>query len=452
MPFHDDEPVPKFTPQENLESHLNLSIQTENSNSYIDTSKTHTIPVKVTLEVSSMQIYSRPPLDLVCVIEKSGEMTSDFFEAVRTSLYNLLNALTDKDRLSLVFYDDFGYRVTPLSRMNESNKATIISALSNVYLSGGADLADGLGQAMEVLRQRRYTNPTACILLMGVSNEIKQADSLDFLLQKYANENFYIHAFGCVGYNNQLLRCIAEQKNGVFHQIKEEKELTISLFESLDSVSKIQSHEAELYFFTNTQLLPENSIMHAQNENFAWSIPEKCYKMKLPYLTPGYKEEFRLEVAIPKFSNSLKTGEHLYNALDVIYRVETLDNVIMKKENLQLTIYHDSNDESTADQEQGESHTFDDDLTSYRQGNYANEAVSPSIASIEKVNKLIIVEELMLEANKFLQQNQPEEAKKVASRLRWEAQGLGSDFEVIIKSFLEKVYQSCYKESFEEIF
>jgi len=446
MPFHDDQPIQKYIPHISLESHLNLSIQTDSPSPYIDSNKTHSLPVTVSLAVAPLELTYRPPLDIVIVVEKSQEMTSTFFEATRLSINKVLSTLNGNDRLSLVFYDDFGYRVTPLNRMSEDNKEDIRSGLHSVYLSGGADLADGLGQGMEILRQRRYKNPTACVLVIGASSDVKSVGTLDFLLQKNMNENFYVHTFGCTGTENPVFQWIAQQKNGLFHQISSETELTAAFFEALSSVAQIQSHEAELYFFTNTRLLPESGVQNVYNDNATWSIPEKCYKVKLPYLTPGFKEEFRLEVAIPQLPKNAKTGEHTINILDVIYRVEALDSVIMKKENLQVNVYHDLNDESTADQEQGEEYTcFEDDSLSYRGFKHGEQ----TMASMEKVSKLVIVEELMIEANKLLHQNKAEEAKKVAARLRWEAQGLGMEFEVIIKNFLEKVYQSCRRDSFD---
>jgi len=443
MPFNDDEPIQKYIPHISLESHLNLSIQTESPTPYIDSDKTHSLPVTVSLAVAPLELTYRPPLDIVIVVEKSHEISSEFFEATRLSIHQVLNALNENDRLSLVFYDDFGYRVTALNRMTEDNKEAVRNGLHTVYLSGGADLADGLGQGMEILRQRRYKNPTACVLVIGNSSDVKSLNTLDFLFQKYINENFYVHTFGVCHPENQSFKWIAEKKNGLYHQISSEKDLTASFFDALNSVAQIQSHEAELYFFTNTRL------QNLSNDNATWSIPEKCYKVKLPYLTPGFKEEFRLEVAIPQFNKNAKAGEHSINILDVIYRVETLDSVIMKKENLQVNVYHDLNDESTADQEQGEEHIFEDDSLSYRGYKGFEQQGNISMASIEKVNKLVIVEELMIEANKLLNQNKSEEAKKVAARLRCEAQGLGMEFEVIIKNFLEKVYQSCRRDSFD---
>lgn len=451
MPYNDDEPTIKYSSPTSLEPHLNLSIETNTP--YIDITKTQTIPVKVTMSVSPMDYYSRPPIDIICVIEKSQAVDPSFLEAIRLSMHNLLSVLNDNDRLSLVFYDDFGHRITPLNRMSENNKEVVRDALHDIYLSGGVDMADGLGQAMEIIRQRKYTNPTTCIFLVGASEDIKSTNALEFLFQKYANEKFYVHSFGIPEYNNQVLQWITTKKNGVYHNIKEEQDLSNSFLEALASLSSIQSNEAELYFFTNTKMNPEAALSKANNNNIVWSIPEKCYKVKIPFLTAGYKEEFYLDVAVPKLNiKALKNGDQLVNILDVIYRVETFDNVIMKKENLQVQVYYDINDESTAEQEQEEEQEeimFEEIRSNYA-SNCAQERNS-SIASIEKVNKLIVVEELIIEANQLLQQNRIEEAKFVASRLRREAQGLGMEYEIVIKNFLERVYQSYQTESFEDL-
>lgn len=216
MPFNDDEPIQKYIPHISLESHLNLSIQTDTS--YIDSNKTHSLPVTVSLAVAPLELTYRPPLDIVIVVEKSHEISHDFFEATRLSIHQVLNTLNENDRLSLVFYDDFGYRVTALNRMTEDNKEAVRNGLHTVYLSGGADLADGLGQGMEILRQRRYKNPTACVLVIGGSSDVKSVNTLDFLFQKYMNENFYVHTFGVSNTENQVfnpLKAENQKKYGI---------------------------------------------------------------------------------------------------------------------------------------------------------------------------------------------------------------------------------------------
>ncbi len=91
MPFNDDEPIQKYIPHISLESHLNLSIQTDTS--YIDSNKTHSLPVTVSLAVAPLELTYRPPLDIVIVVEKSHEISHDFFEATRLSIHQVLNTL-----------------------------------------------------------------------------------------------------------------------------------------------------------------------------------------------------------------------------------------------------------------------------------------------------------------------------------------------------------------------
>lgn len=74
-------------------------------------------------ETNSEEMDDRAPLDLVCVIDRSGSMEwNNKWNTVVETMTDLLDLLQDYDRLSVVSFDSIGERETKLLRMNKSQK------------------------------------------------------------------------------------------------------------------------------------------------------------------------------------------------------------------------------------------------------------------------------------------------------------------------------------------
>lgn len=79
----------------------------------LSSSKTETVPVMISLktnlpkneEVEKKLEESRPSIDLICVIDRSGSMAGKKIELVKDALRQLLEMLNDNDRVSLVIFD-----------------------------------------------------------------------------------------------------------------------------------------------------------------------------------------------------------------------------------------------------------------------------------------------------------------------------------------------------------
>lgn len=55
---------------------------------------------------SAKEEMEKPPIDLICVVDRSGSMFGEKIDLVRKTLNLLLEFLGEKDRLCLIQFDD----------------------------------------------------------------------------------------------------------------------------------------------------------------------------------------------------------------------------------------------------------------------------------------------------------------------------------------------------------
>lgn len=75
----------------------------------------------------------RPPLDLICVIDKSNSMKrGGRIQLVKLALIQLLEHLSSRDRVSLVEFSDNGKRINPLTRVSAPNKPGLQNLINDI--------------------------------------------------------------------------------------------------------------------------------------------------------------------------------------------------------------------------------------------------------------------------------------------------------------------------------
>ena len=325
MPFTDDDPIPgtMINLDVNLFSDISISI---NQNSIkLNHPEPQTLEVTGKWTLPKITFEPRVPIDLVFVIEKSEKMGKLNFSKVREAVSVILEKLEDNDRVSIVVYDDFGYRATPLSKMTEDNQDIIRGTLYNLYLSGGRDLTDALGQAFEILRQRRFQNPMSSIFLISNSNEIKGASELEFLFRAYKMK-YILHTFGYgKGHNEKLLEWIAHSSRGNYYNCAKEDNLAEKVKEAFEDLNKVIIYDSELYFAFNPLLHPIVGSTINGGANQTWVSNESIYKLEIPSIRADTTHEFGLEVTIP-MDLTIQNPKENEEFLKIISKISTVSS------------------------------------------------------------------------------------------------------------------------------
>ncbi|CAF4073033.1 unnamed protein product [Rotaria sordida] len=155
------------------------------------------------------------PIDLICVVDQSGSMSGDKIALLKHTLNYIVDQMGSLDRLAIISFHTTAFnRSNGLKLMTTENKQTLRNAITrHIQADGGTYIGSGLKMAIQLLRNRRTTNPLGAMLLLtdGQDNQYHDYSSL----MESLPEGVVCHTFGYGSdHNAALLSRLAEQGHG----------------------------------------------------------------------------------------------------------------------------------------------------------------------------------------------------------------------------------------------
>ncbi|KAE8454169.1 hypothetical protein EG329_005094 [Mollisiaceae sp. DMI_Dod_QoI] len=171
-----------------------------NSSSYGGPRSVTTAPTEYTSAARGTRLPAavHVPVDVVVVIPVSSSMQGVKISLVRDALKFMVQNLGDRDRMGLVTFGSSG-GAAPLVAMTTktwNGWSNILASIRPVgQKSHRADVVDGANIAMDLLMQRKSSNPVASILLISDSST-SDTESVDFVVSRAEAAKIAIHSFG----------------------------------------------------------------------------------------------------------------------------------------------------------------------------------------------------------------------------------------------------------------
>ncbi|PWY91269.1 von Willebrand and RING finger domain protein [Aspergillus heteromorphus CBS 117.55] len=138
------------------------------------------------------------PLDLVVVIPVSSSMQGLKITLLRDALKFLVQSLGPRDRMGLVTFGSSsgGVPVVGMTTKSWGGWPKILESIRPVgQKSLRADVVEGANVAMDLLMQRKSSNPVSTILLISDSST-SDPESVDFVVSRAEAAKVNIHSFG----------------------------------------------------------------------------------------------------------------------------------------------------------------------------------------------------------------------------------------------------------------
>ena len=178
--FDDDEPISKEKQSEIItesqeskidpEKMVHLTLVPKQKCFKLTTEDIQHFPFMAKLQVdeSKEATGKRAPIDVVCVIDRSGSMfRGTKWEYLVQTMEDLSGLLQEYDRLSIVSFNYSATRDTKLLRMKNKGKIKVDDTMKRLKPGGNTSIGDGLQLAIKVLTDRKYQNKVSSILLLS---------------------------------------------------------------------------------------------------------------------------------------------------------------------------------------------------------------------------------------------------------------------------------------------
>ena len=172
-----------------------------------------------------------PALNLALAIDVSGSMAGDKIDAARRAARAVAEALTERDRLSIIAFDSTAELLLDVRPMDRAGRAAAITAIAGLAERGGTNLFDGWLLAAERVAVAMAAAPQAShrVLLLsdGQANEgVTEREEIARHAGALLERGVVTSALGIGnGYDEELLGAIAEAGGGNLHDAEHAPEI-----------------------------------------------------------------------------------------------------------------------------------------------------------------------------------------------------------------------------------
>lgn len=207
--------------------------------------------VVVSIKVPDQAVASpRSAVNTAIVLDRSGSMGGEKLDLARKAVAEALNLLNDRDRFSLLVYDDEVDTLVESTTASKDSKSRALELLKTVDARGRTDLARGwLLGCEQVSMQSNGNSVDRCMLLTdGIANVgITDPVELAFHAEQLSSRGLETSTFGLgADFDEQLLQLLADAGGGHFYFIEQAVQISDFLIGELREVLDIQARNVAL--------------------------------------------------------------------------------------------------------------------------------------------------------------------------------------------------------------
>ncbi len=176
--------------------------------------------VRLRVDTRALPDSTRPPVNLALVIDTSSSMAGDGIEGARAAALELLSAMREGDRLSVVSFGSRARLVVPSTRVDASSRGELKTAIEGLEPSGTTALTEGLNAGLNQVFTHEVQGGINRVVLLsdGVPNDGGQVAAL---AQSAAGRGVSITALGLgLEFDETLLAALAQRSGGRFHYLE----------------------------------------------------------------------------------------------------------------------------------------------------------------------------------------------------------------------------------------
>lgn len=307
----------EFNYEKNLKMSIDAPIKAFRNNL---NEKSFSFPLKISLNALESKdvnddLFNRPAIDLICVVDISGSMSGEKINLVKKTLDYIISLLNQQDRLALIVFDDQSEKYFDLKQVSQSNKPMFQEIIGVLQGRGGTVINSGLSFGLDLIKQRKYINQVTSLFLLSDGYDNIGQKALDVIKNTIETikikENFTIHTFGFgESHDAVLMREIAKTQGGNFYFIPDLKSIDECFIDALGLLFSVVMKDIEICIkVNNTAPLTDMRIKKTYGDVWRFDEQTQTNIISLKVLAKGMKKDLICELNIPTIKKPLQDNE-----------------------------------------------------------------------------------------------------------------------------------------------
>ncbi len=206
--------------------------------------------LRVDLQAGAVPGAARAPLNLAIVIDRSGSMAGDKIERARAAAKQLVERLSEQDRVAIITYAT-DYAVDfPLTAVAGADRARLLRVIDAIVDGGGTNISGGLESALSELDRGRGAGAASRVVLMSDGNAnqgITDPRALGDIARRARERGITVSSLGVgLDFNEDVMTLLAESGGGAYHYVREGSDIAAALDRELDSLAALAARNVEV--------------------------------------------------------------------------------------------------------------------------------------------------------------------------------------------------------------
>lgn len=253
------------------------------------------------LSAEQAKLDARSPVDIVCVLDRSGSMSGEKIKLVKDAVAFVISEMQPNDRLSLVSFNHDASRHTPLKKMTNEGRDEMNQSLAQIYASGGTSIASGLDCGIAVMEQRRQRNPVGAVFLLTDGQDRTSREQIQQLVNRARMAHCSLYAFGFgADHDTNVLNAIAEASQTPFTYVERLDTIRSVFAGAVNGLMSVAAQGIEL------RIIPEGGCsLTAIHTPFTYTregAADSAAIVQIPDAFEGERRDIVIELSVPAAS------------------------------------------------------------------------------------------------------------------------------------------------------
>lgn len=256
----------------------------------------------VWVDVPDTRPETRPPMEVVLVIDTSGSMAGQKISNARSAATTLVKNLRDGDIVGLDAFSDHARTVVAPTRLDAVSREEILRQIAQLREGGSTNMFEGLSLAEGQIGATPASHPLRRVVLIsdGIANVGPSSpEVLGSIAERGLRFRAQVTSLG-VGndYDEHTLNALAIRSSGRLYHLDERQEMATVMKGEIDMLNNTLASEA----FMEVVPAPGVQLLGADGSNLAQWVPtaegQNALRIPLGALTAGQHREALVKVRI----------------------------------------------------------------------------------------------------------------------------------------------------------